>query len=62
MTMNNDDMDNDDNQQSTHPHTDKQLLIRWIAGAPGLYDNKDNKQLRGRQMTNNWKTTNNWGQ
>jgi hypothetical protein len=41
MSMNDDDMDND--QQSTHPHTDKQLLIRWIVGAPGLYNDEDAK-------------------
>jgi hypothetical protein len=57
-----DDMDNNDDQQSTHPHADEQLLIRWIAGAPGPYNDKDDKQPRGQQMTNDWGTTNDRGQ
>jgi hypothetical protein len=30
-----DDDDNDGIQWSTHPHADEQLLVGWMAGAPG---------------------------
>jgi hypothetical protein len=35
-----DNNDNDNDRRSTHPHADEQLLIRWMAGAPGLNDNE----------------------
>jgi hypothetical protein len=39
--MNDNDGDNDDERQSTHPHADEQLLVGWIVGAPGPYDDDD---------------------
>jgi hypothetical protein len=42
-TTNNNDGDNNDNDNdrwSTHPHTDEQLLVRWMAGAPGPNDDE----------------------
>jgi hypothetical protein len=60
-TTNNDDGDDDDDRQSTHPHADEQLLVGWIVGAPGPYDDEDDKRPRGRQTTNDRGTTNDWG-
>jgi hypothetical protein len=34
-TGDNNDRDND-NEADTHPHTNEQLLVKWMVGAPGL--------------------------
>jgi hypothetical protein len=47
-----------DGQQSTHRHANKQLLIGWMAGTPGSYD--DDAELQHQQgQTTTLNTTNN---
>jgi hypothetical protein len=42
-----------DRQQSTHHHANEQLLIGWMVGASGSYNNAKLKHQQGQTMTLN---------
>jgi hypothetical protein len=36
-----------DRRESTHRHADEQLLVGWMVGAPGLYDDAELQHQQG---------------